>query len=44
MIFESVDLLKDLMYMAWTSTWLHLTLDILDKVYQMVRKYAYFFK
>ena len=43
-IFESVELVKGLMEMATTRTGLHVTVDILDKVYQTGRKYAKGFK
>src|ERR1017187_9714188 len=39
-IFESVELVKELMEKAKTSTGLRVTVDILDKVYQTGRKYA----
>ena len=43
-IFESVELVKELMEKARTSTGLQVTVDILDKVYQTGRKYAEGFK
>src|SRR3712207_4256474 len=43
-IFESVELVKELMEKAKTSTGLRVTVDILDKVYQTGRKYAEGFK
>jgi Rhodopirellula transposase DDE domain len=43
-IFESVELVKELMGKAKTSTGLQVTVDILDKVYQTGRKYAEGFK
>jgi hypothetical protein len=43
-IFESVELVKELMEKASTSTGLRVTVDILDKVYQTGRKYAEGFK
>jgi hypothetical protein len=43
-VFESVDLVKELMEKARTSTGLRVTVDILDKVYQRGRKYADGFK
>jgi hypothetical protein len=43
-VFESVGLVKELMEKARTSTGLSLTVDILDKMYQTVRKYAEGFK
>ena len=43
-IFESVELVKELMERAGTSTGLRVTVDILDKVYQTGRKYAEGFK
>jgi hypothetical protein len=43
-IFESVELVKELMEKAKTSTGLRVTVDILDKVYQTGRKYAAGFK
>ena len=43
-IFESVELVKELMEKARTSTGLRVTVDILDKVYQTGRKYAEGFK
>jgi hypothetical protein len=43
-IFESVELVKELMEKARTSTGLRVTVDILDKVYQTGRKYAAGFK
>jgi Rhodopirellula transposase DDE domain len=39
-IFQSIELVKELMEKAKTSTGLHVTVDILDKVYQTGRKYA----
>ena len=39
-IFESVELVKELMERAGTRTGLRVTVDILDKVYQTGRKYA----
>jgi hypothetical protein len=39
-IFESVELVKQLMEKAKTSTGLGVTLEIIDKVYQTGRKYA----
>ena len=43
-IFESVELVKELMEKAGTSTGLRVTVDILGKVYQTGRKYAEGFK
>lgn len=43
-IFHSVELVKELMEKAKTSTGLEVTVDILDKVYQTGRKYAADFK
>jgi hypothetical protein len=43
-IFQSIELVKELMEKAKTSTGLHVTVDILDKVYQTGRKYAKGFK
>ena len=43
-IFESVELVKELMEKARTSTGLQVTVEILDKVYQTGRKYAEGFK
>ncbi len=43
-IFESVELVKELMEKASTSTGLRVTVDILDKIYQTGRKYAEGFK
>ncbi len=43
-VFESVELVKELMEKAKTSTGLRVTVDILDKVYQTGRKYAAGFK
>jgi len=43
-IFESVELVKELMEKARTSTGLAVTVEILDKVYQTRRKYAEGFK
>ena len=43
-IFESVELVKELMGKAKTSTGLRVTVDIMDKVYQTGRKYAEGFK
>jgi hypothetical protein len=43
-IFESVELVKELMEKAKTSTGLRVTVEILDKVYQTGRKYAEGFK
>ncbi len=43
-VFESVELVKELMERAKTSTGLRVTVDILDKVYQTGRKYAEGFK
>lgn len=43
-IFESVELVKELMEKARTSTGLRVTVDILDKAYQTGRKYAEGFK
>jgi hypothetical protein len=43
-IFESVELVKELMEKARTSTGLRVTVDILDRVYQAGRKYAEGFK
>jgi hypothetical protein len=43
-IFESVELVKELMEKAKTSTGLEVTVDILDKVYQTGRRYAEGFK
>jgi hypothetical protein len=43
-IFESVELVKELMEKASTSTGLRVTVDILDKMYQTGRKYADGFK
>ena len=43
-IFESVELVKELMEKARTSTGLRVTVDILDKVYRTGRKYAEGFK
>jgi Rhodopirellula transposase DDE domain len=43
-IFTSVELVKQLMEQAKTSTGLHVTVDILDKVYETGRKYAEGFK
>ncbi len=43
-IFEGVELVKELMEKARTSTGLRVTVDILDKVYQTGRKYAEGFK
>jgi Rhodopirellula transposase DDE domain len=43
-IFESVELVKELMEKAKTSTGLRVTVEILDKVYQTGRKYAAGFK
>ena len=43
-IFESVELVKELMEKAGTSTGLRVTVDILDRVYQTGRKYAEGFK
>jgi hypothetical protein len=42
--FESVELVRELMEKAQTSTGLRVTVDILDKVYQTGRKYAAGFK
>jgi hypothetical protein len=42
--FESVELVKELMEKAKTSTGLRVTVDILDKVYRTGRKYAAGFK
>jgi hypothetical protein len=39
-IFESVELVKELMEKAQTSTGLRVTVEILDKMYQTGRKYA----
>ena len=44
MIFESVELVKELMEKAKTKTGLQVTVEILDKVYQTGRKYAEGFK
>ena len=44
LIFTSVELVKALMEKATTRTGLHVTVDILDKVYQTGRKYAEGFK
>ncbi len=43
-IFESVELVKELMEKAKTSTGLRVTVEILEKVYQTGRKYAEGFK
>jgi len=43
-IFESVELVKELMEKAKTSTGLRVTVEILDKVYQTGRKYEVGFK
>ena len=43
-IFESMELVKELMEKARTSTGLRVTVEILDKVYQTGRKYAEGFK
>jgi cell fate (sporulation/competence/biofilm development) regulator YlbF (YheA/YmcA/DUF963 family) len=43
-IFKSIELVKELMEKAKTSTGLKVTVDILDKVYQTGRKYAEGFK
>ena len=43
-IFEGVELVKELMEKTSTSTGLRVTVDILDKVYQTGRKYAAGFK
>ena len=43
-IFESVELVKELMEKAKTSTGLRVTVDILEKVYETGRKYAAGFK
>jgi hypothetical protein len=43
-VFESVELVKELMERAGTSTGLRVTVDILDKVYETGRKYAEGFK
>ena len=43
-IFESVELVKELMEKASTSTGLRVTVEILEKVYQTGRKYAEGFK
>jgi hypothetical protein len=43
-IFESVELVKQLMEKTRTSTGLRVTVDILDKVYETGRKYAEGFK
>jgi hypothetical protein len=43
-IFESVELVKELMEKASTSTGLRVTVDILDKAYETGRKYADGFK
>jgi hypothetical protein len=43
-IFEGVELVKELMERAKTSTGLRVTVDILDKVYRTGRKYAEGFK
>jgi hypothetical protein len=43
-IFESVELVKELMEKARTSTGLRVTVEILDKAYQTGRKYAEGFK
>ncbi len=43
-IFESVELVKELMEKAKTRTGLRVTVDILDKVYQTKRRYAEGFK
>ena len=43
-IFESVELVKELMQKAKTSTGLRVTVDILDRVYESGRKYAEGFK
>jgi len=39
-IFESVELVKELMEKTQTRTGLRVTVEILDKVYQTGRKYA----
>ena len=44
MIFESVELVKELMEKAKTSTGLRVTVEILDKVYRTGRKYTKEFK
>ena len=44
MIFESVELVKELMEKAKTSTGLRVTVEILDKVNQTGRKYEVGFK
>src|SRR3954467_12675859 len=43
-IFESVELVKELMEKARTSTGLRVTVEVLDKVYRTGRKYAEGFK
>jgi hypothetical protein len=43
-VFESVELVKELMEKAKTSTGLRVTVEILDKVYEAGRKYAEGFK
>ncbi len=43
-IFHTLDLVKELMKKATTSTGLHVTVDIIDKIYHTGRKYTESFK